>query len=95
MRALSANPTQAAVAGAIWEAIVNKYRQGGRTRVELPARQVADALIAVLANVISQIPENADRAKIVSEVAPKVCRMVTAVRSRPDVFLPSRPRLVI
>lgn len=84
-----------AVINSVWDTIVSAYDQGGRTRVSLPLNEIVDVLSCVLANVISQMPDPVERELVMRELAPRVDRLVGAVRARPDIHLASRPNLVL
>lgn len=87
--------TKGMIANAIWEVIVSGYGQGGKTKVALPMNEVVDILTTVFANVVSQIPEAHERDRVMRNLVPKVERIVTSVRNRPYVELPSKPKLVL
>lgn len=88
-------PDRQSVADSVWTTIVNAYHQGGRTRVELPFEDVIDVLAALAANLLSQIPDAGTRDRIIRDLGPKVARMESAARSRSNVHLPSRPKLIV
>ena len=83
------------LAETLWEVIVNAYNQGGRTRVTIPPKDVAEVLLSLAANVISQVPDASDREEMLRNIMPQMVTIVEMVRSRPDIHLPSRPKLIL
>lgn len=87
--------TKAELAQAVWNVVVAAYNQGGRTKVEVPAEDVMQALSSVMANVLSQVPDVNHRNRMVGQIAPMVGQMIDRVRSKPSIHIPSRSPLIL
>ena len=94
-KSLAADVRGGHLAEAIWGVIISAYNQGGRTRVDLPAENVARVLMSLAANVIAQVPDASQREMLLRGIPPQMDAIVNLVRSRPDFHLPSRPHLIL
>lgn len=83
------------LAEAIWRTIITASGQAGRTRVNLPVVEVVDVLLSLVANVVSQIPDAAERDRIIRDMSPKVGKVVDAARKKTDVYLAAKPSSLI
>ncbi len=79
------------VAQAMWGVITSAYGATATTKVAVPADEVTEIVLSVLANVLAGVPAK-DRQRLQREIGPKLDRMIGAVRNRPNIILPSRPR---
>lgn len=79
------------VAQSIWAVITSAYGATATTKVIVPADEVTEIVVSVLANVLAGVPAG-DRERLQREIGPKLDRMINSVRERPNIILPSRPR---
>jgi hypothetical protein len=84
-------PKKSDVAQALWKTLIRHYGASATTKVVVPADDVTDVLLSVLANVLAGV-EASQRARIQREIGPKLDRLIGAVRQRPNIILPSSPR---
>ncbi len=79
------------VAQQLWHTLTMAYGAGATTKVSVPADDVVDILLSIMANVLAGVPAG-ERVRIQREVGPKLDNLIGAVRGRPNIILPSSPR---
>lgn len=83
------------LAKALWDVIVAAYHQGGRTKVDVPTADVLHILASLMANVLSQVSSPTEREKMLREIQPQIFAMMSAVRQRPNIHIPSKSPLIL
>ena len=82
--------TKADVAATVWQALVNAYGQGGRTRVVIPYREAADICLLLAANIMSQAGTPEERVAFLRNAGPFMDRIINSVLDKPDPHIWSR-----
>lgn len=82
---------KAVLSSLLWDDIVAFYNQGAFTRVRMPYEDVTNVLIALAANVLSQVPDAAERNRILGEIQPRMSNMIETVRKRQHPYLHHNP----
>ena len=87
--------TKGLIAKQLWDKLLYAYGQHGRTRINIPADDVLDILLALMANVVAGVGDPTERERMMRELAPRLDRLVTYQRSKPSLHIPSNAELLL